>query len=90
MGRAQEQQGPADRTGDRVQKAQTGRGEREAERVAGCRGVWDGLARWGRSCNASTNDWLAGTRCATRQCVPFVMDWCGWVDVTKQIRGKTP
>lgn len=45
-----------------------------------------GLARWGRSCNASPNDWLAGTRRATRQCVPFVMDlvWVGGCDETDQ------
>lgn len=44
-------------TGERVQTAQ---------RVAGCKGGWHGQARWGRSCNASPDDWLARTRRATR------------------------
>lgn len=90
MGRAQ---GPSGQGTACRRHRQTDRQKRE--RVVGCRGAGDGLARWGRSCNASPNDWLAGTRCATRQCVPFVMDlvWVawgglGWVDVTKQNRAR--
>lgn len=86
MGRAQEQQGPADRTGDRVQKAQTGRGEREGRegcRVQGGMG-WPGPV--GKELQCVTQRLAGGDPLcdATMRAVRDGLVWVGGCDETDQ------